>query len=186
MLTLSMMAYADPVPVAGLAAGTFSSTLTDVLGGLRYNGGLFATPNWASTPEVQHLNFGSFRLSPNSFNYNNARSTFSLNLSFLAPMGATVSSAASVTGRVNNGGNIPGGQRPTINFGGPTTVNFAGGSFLLTLNDVVFSSFETRNLTGTISGGVLAAATPEPQSILLFGTVLGGLGLLCRKRFARG
>lgn len=179
---LAATAYADPISVAGRTRGSFNGGTSANFRGLRYTWANFATPTTGPTPESQRLMLGSFSLSSSIFNYNNQG--FSLSVTFTRPAGAGSWVNALVSGRVTANG-VEGGKEPTINFGGPQRIVFEGGSFLLDVEDVVFTAAGIQNVYGNIYGGVLDAATPEPQSILLLSTAIGGLGLLFRKRLGR-
>lgn len=115
-----------------------------------------------------------------SSSFNNS---FTLGINFTAP-GGNANFLAAVTGTQNGGGN----GTITFNFGGPQTVNYAGGSFVLQINDLPVvvngGSGTTSVLTGSITQSVVSAPTtvPEPSTYVLMAAGLAGVGLVARRR----
>jgi hypothetical protein len=108
-------------------------------------------------------------------------SPFTLGITFTQPGGNSTFQAA-VTGTLNGGGN----GIVSIAFGAPQTVTYAGGSFLLDVNDVSFanSATGTTAITGAISASV-QSTVPEPATVgLMAAGLLGVAGVGYRRRRA--
>jgi hypothetical protein len=139
------------------------------------------------------LALGSFTLSQPgaTINYNN---TFTLNILFAAPTisGAT-SFGALLSGHLKNGTGqsevalVFAPSSNIFNFTSPST-----GSFTFTVHDIMNMDHSaggpaTYTLRGDITGGESDASdplssVPEPSSIFLLLTVLGGAGLAMRRK----
>ena len=141
------------------------------------------------------LALGSFTLSKPSaqttINYNN---TFTLNILFAAPTGSgTTSFGALLSGHLKNGTGqsevalVFAPSSNIFNFTSPST-----GSFTFTVHDIMNMDHSaggpaTYTLRGDITGaesnaGDRLSSVPEPSSIFLLLTVLGGAGLAMRRK----
>ena len=204
-------ARADEVFIAGSTAGCFGAACAPgasaTTGGLTYsnatfsgttaNGfrGLGGNPN----PGSNFNNLGSLSLSTAPQTYN---TTFTLQVTFVAPQGITGSNqatfTATVTGTVisdNIGGvrfdfnntpilftfNDPNCEPdPTGGIPGQQTT-CGTGSFFFSVNDVSIDPGQTVAITGQVTGAQ-QSTVPEPMTMLLFGTGLAGIAAKVRRR----
>jgi hypothetical protein len=179
-------AFAD-FTMAGSTTGTFYlgsvslGSSIDLLG-LSFTGANFGpTTIDTDSPNPQaNLNLGTFNLSSllavfNPFDFN-------LRVNFTAPAASSTIFSADLRGAV-----VPviGGFAKIDFVNTPRHFEFSNsqgsGSFDLTIQDVTVTNGSSKSLTGTISNATFAA-TPEPTSIVLISTLMGGVLLLFRKR----
>ena len=207
-------ARADEVFIAGSTAGCFGAACAPgasaTTGGLTYSNATFSgttangfrgiggNPN----PGSNFNNLGSLSLSTAPQTYN---TTFTLQVTFVAPQGITVSNqatfTATVTGTVisdNIGGvrfdfnntpilftfNDPNCEPdPTGGVPGQQTT-CGSGSFFFSVNDVAIDPGQTVSITGQITGAqqTQPRTVPEPMTMLLLGTGLAGVAAKARGR----
>jgi hypothetical protein len=192
------MAFADIVPYAGSTTGAFSAgTPTDLkFAGTNFSGStqdgigcfLLGTCGWSLG-----INLGKFNLSNPGFRkpdvYDNK--TFTLTVDFTAPdqvAGGDKLFTANLSGTIH-----------WIDLGNPMTIDFGGATQHITFgpgtNGVGSFDFEVENPfillddSPTLYGEILNAqagpnppAVPEPAAIVLFGTMVLGIGLWRKAR----
>jgi hypothetical protein len=110
---------------------------------------------------------------------------FKLRVDFTAPPGAgSTTFSADLSGIVSF---LGGSAKIDFVNNGPRHFTFSNGessgSFDLSITDVRVANHSSSSIIGTISNATFAT-TPEPTSIILIGTLLGGIALF-RKRLRR-
>jgi hypothetical protein len=190
---LPAIAHAQ-LTVAGSTAGcfgagctSFGTTATYGSSGLSYQSGSFST-TLSNAADLDDVVVGSLRLTEdNSNNINNG--VFRLRFTFTSPATAPQTIfTADVDGTYNRFSY----DDATVTFGGPQTINFAGGSFQLWVQDVQLNpSFLNSpdvdpieaKIYGlqTVSGGP-SNVVPEPSTYVLLATGIAALGGVARRR----
>jgi hypothetical protein len=204
-------AKADEVFISGFTNGCFGAACAPgasaTTGGLTYSNATFSGTTAAGfrgiggapNPGSNFNNLGSVSLSTAPQTYN---TTFTLQVTFVAPQGITGSNqatfTATVTGTVvsdNIGGvrfdfnntpilftfNDPNCEPdPTGGIPGQQTT-CGTGSFFFSVNDVAIDPGQTVAITGQITAAQ-QTTVPEPMTMLLFGTGLAGIAAKVRKR----
>ena len=204
-------AKADEVFISGFTNGCFGAACAPgasaTTGGLTYSNATFSGTTAAGfrgiggnpNPGSNFNNLGSLSLSTAPQTYN---TTFTLQVTFVAPQGITGSNqatfTATVTGTVvsdNIGGvrfdfnntpilftfNDPNCEPdPTGGIPGQQTT-CGTGSFFFSVNDVAIDPGQTVAITGQITSAQ-QTTVPEPMTMLLFGTGLAGIAAKVRKR----
>lgn len=181
-------AFAD-FGVRGSTSGTFYLGKVALGSSLDLLGLSFAGTDFGPTtidtdsPKSQtNLNLGTFNLSSllgifNPFD-------FSLKIKFSAPAGVgSANFKADLKGAVVLG--VGGSAKIDFVNNGPRHFDFTSsqgsGSFDLAIADVTLTNGSSKSVKGIVSNATFAA-TPEPTSIILMSTLMGGMLLLFRKR----
>jgi hypothetical protein len=188
------VAASAQLTVSGSTAGCFGAGCTSfgsaaTLGssGLSFANAMFST-SLANAADLDIVNVGSLRLVEDSQN-GISNGVLRLRFTFTSPATAPQTVfTADVDGTYSRFGY----DDATINFGGPQTINYLGGSFQLWVQDVSLSNGYFNNpdvdpieakIYGlqTISGGP-AAVVPEPSTYILLGTGIAALAGIARRR----
>jgi PEP-CTERM motif len=149
-------------------------TTNAVTPGLTFNG-IPATPSHSDS--MPPLNLGSFSLQ-NIFFDNPAANNFDLDVVFSTPGIGSGTFTADLTGQI-----VIGLGEVTIDFGPGKTINYAGGSFELTVEDVHLFSFDPSDpIIGEISN---VSAVPEPSTWAMMILGFCGVGFMAYRRNAR-
>jgi len=194
LILSAISAYASTITVAGNTQGSFDggSTATNVsitsLGFsiLEFQGTGFSTGVTTGNPPVQ-VNVGAFDLkTARLFDFDGH--TFNLLVTFTAPAGAPggpQTFTATLNGTVQV---LDPNDSITINFDNtPKVFAYNGGTITFTVLDpTVHELLGFVNIQANISATANGPAqpTPEPVSMLLFGTGLAGVAAKLRKRRA--
>ena len=138
----------------------------------------FAGSTFANEAGPTLLNLGTITLA-GSNDVDPADTDFFLKVVFSQPGSGSGTFDAIMQGSINHGG----GGTLTFNF--PSTsqqVTYSGGSFDLTINDVVFGRGDlTLNITGSISNSVVTAV-PEPSTWAMMILGFAGVGFMAYRR----
>jgi hypothetical protein len=129
------------------------------------------------------LNLGSMTLE-NTFSDNPQGNIFDLQVVFSSPGGGSGSFVANLTGSISK--SIASGRTAgtiTVDFGAGMPISYDGGSFTLTVDDLVINAPSTSGeLTGEISNIVVAAAVPEPSTWAMMLLGFAGIGFMSYRR----
>ena len=188
--SLSLSSASAAVVFSGNTTGCFGSSCssyapTTTSDQLVFTGNSSFSGSTTSGP--LNLNFGSFSVTdPGLFDFTDsyAGQTFKLHVDFTAPSGTSpdpFNFSATLSGTLDW---IFGGQ-VKIDFGPSQHFTFAGGSFDLSIADVILNtSFlnhgDTEALTGTVSNVV--AAVPEPSTWAMMMLGFAGVGYMAYRR----
>ena len=189
------LSLADVITFEWSTTGVFSAP--GLPAGLTFTGASGSTGSTDANGNLAGINLGQFNFPDITTDYTG---TFTFNIQFTQPAGAqnpvfnvTVVADANVTGQGNSEN-----DRFTIDFPAASAYTFGGlglpsGTFLFNVNDVsdfrTGSQPDTANLLGDISGASLSnptagapAAVPEPGTLSLLATVLGGLAFGLKRK----
>lgn len=196
-IVLATALAAAPARAAVVYAGSTTGCFSDVNCGTAANFHTNVSDNGSS--DTSGLNFagttftnqagptltlGTMSLQTNT-NDNPISNDFFLDVLFTLPGNGTSTFEAALTGAINNGGQ----GTIVINFGGAQTINFAGGSFSLTVDDITLAGSRSNNpdpntsdpITGHISN-VVIAPVPEPSTWAMLILGFMGVGFMAYRR----
>jgi hypothetical protein len=176
------VSQAQVILVAGSDVGRFNANSftilpndTQTLLGLTFRGSTFSDTTAAGFVAfgAQPLNpnfnnFGSFALTTAANSY--AGNTFTLRLMFTNPAVTNGDFMADILGTVSN----TGGGGVSVDFGGPQTFNWSGGTFTVEVDDTNINPGFAAPITGNVR------VVPEPASMAVM--AIGAIGLLVRRR----
>jgi hypothetical protein len=159
---------------------TPSSPTASTGGAVRGEGGLTFKGTTASNKSGPSLNLGSMSLQNLLFDDPSA-TKFDLQVSFSSPIGAGSSTfTADLVGLIFLGlGYVE------IDFGGPQTIKYDGGSFKLAIDDIYLYSLDAKDpITGHVFdvNSAPVAAVPEPSTWAMMLLGFSGLGLTTYRR----
>lgn len=171
--------------MGGFNGGSFSSNpgLGSLLSpALEFQGQPFSTPVNLNGVTVSQVTVGSFDL--HTFhNFNFTGSTFSMQVTFTAPVvagGSPVTIVANLSGTITANELFDGNEAITIDFNNnPQVFTFAGGSFTFSVQDLVVNE---QSGFVDLHANLTATAVPEPATMLLMGTGLMSLAMGVRRR----
>jgi len=178
---------ADVLPFTWSTTGSFSPA-----GGLSFTGVSAGSAQYTSQAgNLSNIDLGTISFPNPSGDFSGI---FSLKVNFLRPDGAQDPQfAAPFVVDANYQGNQ---DSLTINFPSTSTVSFSGtdgtGNFMFTIPDLSVTRAGNPTATYELYGNITSAhltsqaAVPEPGSIVLFATVLVGVGLATKKRLQGG
>jgi hypothetical protein len=176
------VARADEVTLNGSTSGTVTGVPPLVFAGNLFNGTTVAGIGSFSGA----TSLGTFFLNPSATQL--LSGAFTLNITFLAPLGISGGQGAAFTAV------IFGSVSPNINQGGvnidfdntPQVFTFSNafnnGSFSLTLADLFVQTGQEAHVTAGFGGSQQANTVPEPATLLLLGTGLTGVAAKWHKR----
>lgn len=186
------LSLADVITFQWSTSGSFSSP--GLPSGLGFTGVSGQTGSTDANGNLSGINLGHFDFANIATDYTG---TFTFNIQFTQPAGAqnpafsvTLVADANVTGQGNSEN-----DQLTIDFPAASWYTFGppSGSFLFNVSDVsdfrTGSQADTANLLGNISSaafssptGEAPAAVPEPGTLSLVATVLGGLAFGLKRK----
>ena len=165
---------------AASSCSNFTTNASEPGPGLNFAG----IPSPGTTTSSLPLNLGSMTLE-NTFNDNPQGNIFDLQVVFSSPGGGSGSFVANLTGSISKSvrfGSVASGTI-TVDFGAGQPISYEGGSFTLTVDDLVINAPSTSGeLTGEISNIVVAAAVPEPSTWAMMLLGFAGIGFMSYRR----
>jgi hypothetical protein len=187
---ISMSPASAAVVFGGSTTGCFGSSCSSYVHSTTTDQLVFtgnSSFSGSTTSGPLNLNFGSFSVTdPGLFDFTDsyAGQTFKLHVNFTAP-GGTSPDPFNFTASLSRTLDWITGGQVKIDFGPSQHFTFAGGSFDLSVADVILNtSFlnhgDTEALTGTITNVV--AAVPEPSTWAMMVLGFAGLGFMTYRR----